>query len=222
MRVLIATAIAALATSAAGAVTVVNGDFQAGNTGFTSAYTYIPTGQEAQMGEAKYGIANDALATHSAFTSYFDHTFGTAVGSYMIVNGSSQANTIVWESSPIAVTQGRYNFGAFLSSAYFQSPALLQFTAQPNVGGTQSLGNFMAPATTGVSQGVGGDVIVGAGMTSITLRIVNQNTDLSGNDFGIDDITLTAVPEPATWGLLIAGFGMVGVAARRRRTALVA
>ena len=31
-----------------------------------------------------------------------------------------------------------------------------------------------------------------------------------------------AVPEPASWALLVAGFGAVGVAARRRRTATVA
>ncbi len=31
-----------------------------------------------------------------------------------------------------------------------------------------------------------------------------------------------AVPEPATWGLMIAGFGLVGVAARRRRTTVTA
>ncbi|MBC7522408.1 MAG: PEPxxWA-CTERM sorting domain-containing protein, partial [Sandarakinorhabdus sp.] len=30
------------------------------------------------------------------------------------------------------------------------------------------------------------------------------------------------VPEPATWGLLIVGFGMVGVAARRRKAAVAA
>jgi hypothetical protein len=31
-------------------------------------------------------------------------------------------------------------------------------------------------------------------------------------------LTAAAIPEPATWGLLIAGFGLVGSAARRRRT----
>ena len=31
-----------------------------------------------------------------------------------------------------------------------------------------------------------------------------------------------AVPEPATWGLMLAGFGVVGVAARRRRTTVAA
>ena len=38
----------------------------------------------------------------------------------------------------------------------------------------------------------------------------------------LDGVSLTAVPEPATWGLMIAGLGMVGVAARRRRTAVTA
>ncbi len=38
----------------------------------------------------------------------------------------------------------------------------------------------------------------------------------------LDGVSLqAAIPEPATWALLIAGFGMVGVAARRRQTANV-
>ncbi len=43
-----------------------------------------------------------------------------------------------------------------------------------------------------------------------------------GNDesWGIDNIQLTAaVPEPASWALLIAGFGLVGSAQRRRNAA---
>nr|WP_243450482.1 PEPxxWA-CTERM sorting domain-containing protein [Polymorphobacter glacialis] len=32
----------------------------------------------------------------------------------------------------------------------------------------------------------------------------------------------TAVPEPASWALLIAGFGLTGAAMRRRRQAIVA
>ncbi|MDB5454321.1 MAG: sorting protein [Caulobacteraceae bacterium] len=37
-----------------------------------------------------------------------------------------------------------------------------------------------------------------------------------------NDPTFSAAPEPATWGLLIGGFGLTGVALRRRRGALVA
>ena len=39
----------------------------------------------------------------------------------------------------------------------------------------------------------------------------------------LDGISLeSTVPEPATWGLMIVGFGMVGVAARRRKAAVTA
>jgi len=47
--------------------------------------------------------------------------------------------------------------------------------------------------------------------TSITLTS-NQNS------FEIDNLAVSYVPEPATWAMLIAGFGLVGMAARRRRT----
>lgn len=33
----------------------------------------------------------------------------------------------------------------------------------------------------------------------------------------IDQVSITAVPEPATWGMLLVGFAMVGMAARRRK-----
>ena len=41
--------------------------------------------------------------------------------------------------------------------------------------------------------------------------------------FEIDNVSVTAaVPEPATWALMLAGFGFVGFAARRRATAVSA
>lgn len=38
----------------------------------------------------------------------------------------------------------------------------------------------------------------------------------------IDNVSLTAVPEPTAWAMLIAGFGLVGGAARRRRGGMMA
>lgn len=43
-----------------------------------------------------------------------------------------------------------------------------------------------------------------------------------GNDSTGINVTLTTVPEPGTWGLMIVGFGVVGFAARRRRATLAA
>lgn len=38
----------------------------------------------------------------------------------------------------------------------------------------------------------------------------------------LDNVVVYDVPEPSTWAMLIAGFGLVGVAARRRRMAALA
>jgi hypothetical protein len=45
----------------------------------------------------------------------------------------------------------------------------------------------------------------------------NQNAD-----FAPDNATVASVPEPASWAMMIGGFGLVGAAARRRRAAAAA
>jgi hypothetical protein len=57
----------------------------------------------------------------------------------------------------------------------------------------------------------------------ITTRL-NGNVNYlgtGGQGFALSGLTAT-VPEPATWGLLLVGFGLVGVAARRRSHAVAA
>ncbi|HEY9234910.1 MAG TPA: PEPxxWA-CTERM sorting domain-containing protein [Phenylobacterium sp.] len=58
---------------------------------------------------------------------------------------------------------------------------------------------------------------VGAGESITGLTFAS-----SQNSFEIDDISGSAVPEPATWAMMIAGFGLAGTALRRRRTAFAA
>ena len=40
--------------------------------------------------------------------------------------------------------------------------------------------------------------------------------------YRVDNMTFGVVPEPGTWAMLIAGFGLVGTAVRRRKVALAA
>jgi hypothetical protein len=64
-----------------------------------------------------------------------------------------------------------------------------------------------------------------AGTAQFYLRSLNlpfANIDPTGVIVDNVSITTTAVPEPANWALLIAGFGLVGAAARRRRPVVAA
>lgn len=79
---------------------ILNGDFEAGNTGFISQYTYVSTtGPSALQPPYVYAIGTSPSSYHSAWTNFGDHTNGS--GNMMIVNGSSNGlpAEIVWEQT---------------------------------------------------------------------------------------------------------------------------
>lgn len=60
-------------------------------------------------------------------------------------------------------------------------------------------------------------------LSGFTARYIQYGViSANGGNVGLSNIAFNAVPEPATWGLMIAGFGLVGVAARRRRSVVAA
>jgi microcystin-dependent protein len=70
-----------------------------------------------------------------------------------------------------------------------------------------------------------GRTIVGAGGNfTIGELLGEQNTTLTVNQLAPHDHSLpqSGVPEPATWAMMIGGFGLAGAALRRRRRAVVA
>lgn len=56
----------------------------------------------------------------------------------------------------------------------------------------------------------------------LTVTMKNRNDMAYGYSGQLNFTGFGAVPEPATWGLMIAGFGLTGGALRRRRTARAA
>jgi hypothetical protein len=226
-----ASAVAIAATPAAAVNLITNGDFSAGNSGFTSLYVFRSPGQYGNPGlslaEGLYAIDTNADNTHSAWVNLPDHTGDTA-GLYLIANGAGD-DIALWQQDVAVTANTTYNFSAFVADVCCNSNASAlngqfppSFVLRVSDGITSTdVANFGFPLNSaGVWQQFGGSFFNGSA-TSLSLSIVNLNTVPGGNDLGLDDISLTAVagvvPEPASWAMLIAGFGLVGAAARRRR-----
>lgn len=85
---------------------ITNGDFEAGNTGFTTEYNYLNpsiTGTWTLGPEYLYTIGTNPNLYHNAWTSFGDHTTGT--GKMMIVNGTYLNNEtkIFWSQEDISL-----------------------------------------------------------------------------------------------------------------------
>ena len=192
---------------------VVNGNFSAGNSGFTSDYAYkvdqpglVPAGQGElydDSGINGYSIVNNGQNVHTYFFG-IDHTQNvTGNKNFMIVNG--HGTLVVWKETVTVQPNTDYYFAAWAMSVNDAGNyAQLRFAVNGvQVGTTATLGagpNTVALANTNTywtrfysnpkwnSGALSGPVV---------LSIVDLNTSLPGNDFGIDDIsfgTLASVP----------------------------
>ena len=103
---------------------------------------------------------------------------------------------------------GGYDFGSDLPT--YLTPTYV-------VGDRSINGSFVTPVATDTFWD-NGDIKRDYYITGLHFWL---DTQAGPNDEGTSySFTLAAVPEPATWAMMIAGFGMAGAALRRRQTAL--
>ncbi len=157
-----------------------NGDFQSGNTGFSSEYTYNAT---TIWNEGTYAVTTDANLVHANLIG-LGHG-GT--GNFMAINGTGTLNEEVWCQDVVVEPNTNYDFSTWVSSISPINPASLQFSIDGDPLGAV----FNAPATTGNWIQFNATWFSGTA-TTIEICITNQNTNLNGNDFGIDDIEFIA------------------------------
>ena len=163
---------------------VVNGDFSAGNTGFTSSYGNCNSSQ-CLWPDKLYAIGSNPQFFHTQFWGS-DHTTGT--GNFMIINGSSVPNVDVWTETIAVTPNTKYVFSTWLSAMNTISAAQLQFSINGSL-----IGNiFTAPAQ--INQWIQFCAVWNSGSnTSATISIINQSTVIYGNDFALDDISFRGI-----------------------------
>ncbi len=167
---------------------VVNGDFSAGNTGFTSGYTGYITPPGGMIPERSYMVTANTLTAHTLSFPMPDHTTGT--GMMMVINGSGTPNVTAWCQTVSVQPNTTYNFTAWTARFSNANAPVLQVA----VNGV-NLGN---PVTMGPSMGIWetiGGIWNSGSFTTAVICITDLNTALSGNDFTLDDISLRTVCE---------------------------
>lgn len=163
---------------------IVNGDFEQGNTGFVSDYTYFPG--TAGGVQSIYNILNNPNVWLSAFAACNDHTEGTANDKMMMLDGSTTAGKDFWKQSITIKPNTNYNISFWLQSIVAQNPAVIKL----KINGTQIGSTITADNTTCTWKNFSTQWFSGAS-TLVTISLEDLNTVVQGNDFAIDDISFS-------------------------------
>jgi gliding motility-associated-like protein len=160
---------------------VANGEFSAGNTGFSSTYTYLVT---CCSTPPNYTVAADPFVFYAGWSSIGDHTTGT--GNMLIVDGSTTPGMTFW-CETVSVTPGTtYLFSLWTASLELPLP-----NNRVLINGVP-IGTFVPPVTLGVWTQFQFTWNSGAA-TSATICMDDLNLSGGGNDFAIDDISFREV-----------------------------
>jgi hypothetical protein len=195
------------------------------------------------------GVSYDGTApSYIDVTGLSSITFSVSTGATVTVNagnyndadgiGSVSGENVAGAAGLSGITSPTAGFltGAFVSNTLGATPASLDFTG---VGGTSftSLSPalqqafFIGDGLTGDATGTTQVFYVPTGATKLYLGLAdacgyNGGPSCYGDNLGSFTVTSTGVspssggvPEPATWALMLTGFGGMGAVLRRRRTA---
>jgi hypothetical protein len=220
--------------ASAGPNLIVNGDFSAGYTGFDTQYDFIASpGPDSLVPEGTITIAANPNSVHPSWVS-----LGSSNNPMLIVNGATTSpSPTIWEEDNLAVDAGKtYTFSATVmdiccNASYgsnANAPSEIEFQVSTDGGANWTdLASYMTQPGTVAQSGDSGVAVsiygsVHAALAGqLAIRAINGLTAAGGNDFALDNISLST-PEPATWALMLVGMGALGSALRARRGAIPA
>ena len=190
---------------------VVNGSFTNGNVGFTSDYAYkpdLPGLVPAVQGELyddsgnnAYSITTNGQNVHINFWGT-DHTNNaTGAKNFMAVNG--HGTLVIWKETVTVIPGATYYFSAWATSLNSVGPyANLQFSVNGTTSGLSQTSTGVLPSRPQNNNAAPwtrfyGNWTAPVGVTTAVISVVDLETALNGNDFGVDDISFGTL-DPAS------------------------
>jgi len=203
MRLIAAAAAALLLASSAGAVSFINGSFEDGRSD-VGAFTTLTAGDTTSI--TGWEVLPDGI----------DY-----IGSYwQASDGTRSLDLSALNSGGVMQTVGGFELGkhyriTFDLSANPESGIRPKRVVVSATSGVATIYNYLNPSNT-VS-----DMQYVTYTYDFIATNVNQDVQfrsLENNAYGpvLDNVSISLIPEPATWGLMVVGFGLVGAFARRR------
>lgn len=173
------------ATKVMGPEMVTNNDFSSGNTGFSTNMIYSTV-----YSPCNYSVG--PLFFGQVYPGVNDHT-PTNDSMFMCMDGCTNGPTVIYEQTILGLTPNtNYRFSFWASRAAGNQP-IFETHLIGNITGNSTL-----PIETGLFVPLGGNFIWdeygvttwnSGGNSSVTIRIINQETNGYGVDFGLDDVS---------------------------------
>jgi hypothetical protein len=171
--------------------------FTAGPVALPGGITYTAASSNSVIGSGGYvmndnGISTDAIIGTNSGSSWIDLTF----------------------SAPVAMFGGGFNYARINGAPVGNNPVISAFDSADNLIASFDLHALAPISTPGGLNAYAFRGIDGEGQMIKRFRMEGSYVIMSATTLGEGGV----VPEPATWAMMIAGFGLVGAAARRRRS----
>lgn len=161
---------------------VTNGNFNSGNTGFTSQYTY--SNNNTLAGE--YFVGPNPQAWNATLNTCSDHTSGN--GNMLMVNGSATPNMVVWAQTINVTPNTNYSFSSWVQSLSNAASAQLFFSINGNPIGDSLLSSQPLCTWTAFHSNWNSGTA-----TSAIISIINKGNLAQGSHFALDDISFAAI-----------------------------
>ncbi len=162
---------------------IVNGDFEQGNTGFSSVYT---NNQSNLINPGTYAVVQSPAIVLSTFPQCDDHTSG--VGNMMVVHGLTSSGNNVWCQTVNVQPNTTYEFAAWVMTVVPFFPSSFDFT----INGV-SLGPMTFPANSICEWAEYAKLWNSGAANTATICIVDQGGGGLINGYALDDISLRAL-----------------------------